>query len=33
MYANEFEENYANASVSEASPSPSKSIQGKVRYL
>ena len=33
MYANEFEENYVNASVSEASPSPSESIRGEVQYL
>jgi len=33
MYANEFEVNYANVSVSEASLSPSESIQGKVQYF
>jgi hypothetical protein len=33
MYVNEFEMNYVNASVSEASPSPSESIRGKVQYF
>ena len=33
MNVNEFKENYVNASVSEVSPSPSKSIQGEVQYL